>query len=1083
LLASAVFGQTRSRLADYAVVLADPPVARKVQSRAALHDAAAQAHLQRIRSAQSSVLAELARRQVKVTGTAQTLLNAVFVTTTREEAAQLVGMPGVARVVHVPRYKPALDKAVGLVNLQGAQGAWSAVGGVSSAGAGIKIGIIDSGIDQNHPGFQDASLTVPAGFPVCPVPSDCAFTNHKVIVARSYVALDAVVYDTPDDYSARDHMGHGTAIAMIAAGVENTGPAATIQGVAPKAFLGNYKIFGSPGVNDYAYQSVLVAALEDAVRDGMDVVTLSLSEGDAATYSPLDVDPVNCADSNGDTHCDVRVEAVENAVMLGMVVVTSAGNDGNTAPNYPTLNSIHTPGTAPSAITVGASMNSHVFYQAVHVSGPGAPSNLQDIRALFGNGPKVPPPPAPVRDVTQLQNNGLACSALPAGSLTGAIALVQRGTCLYSNKVINAQNAGAIGVIIYRESGSDTPSYVFAQDAGIPAVMIGNTDGVALKNYLATNPGAIVTLDPTLTPVSGQTNTVWPYSSRGPSIGNFGTTQTFVIKPELVAPGADLYTATQKLDPNGDAYNATGYTSVTGTSYAVPMVAGAVALVKQAWQQKNPALKPTPAQLKSAVVNTATQDVTDGVVVPARVNAVGAGKLSVGDAVNAAATIDPATLSFGAIASTTVNSSLTLKITNVGTSAATFGLQVQPRDTSSATVSISQPSVTLGPSGSSSDSSTLTVSLKGSRPSPGSYEGFIKITGAGPAALWVPYLYFVGDGVPYNIFPVAGGSFTAAVSTPQCCFLGFEMVDQYGVPITAQTPLFNVVQGGGSIYIADATTDRAGMAFAIVNIGSQPGDQIFTATAGKLSVEFDGYAQPVPVIASNGVVNAGSSQVGQGLAPGSYISIYGTYLANASVGSPTLSLPVSLGTVSVSFDGGGLSLPGHISYVSPNQVNAQIPWEFQGQSSVKMTVWVSYIVSAVYTVPLNTYSPGIFEIPDNGHLSAAATDANGVVFTQANPARRGQTIVLYANGLGPVDHQPPSGEPTPFPPPLANTSIATVKIGNSAAQVAAFSGLSPGSVGLYQVNVVVPQDAATGLQPIVVSIGGVDSKASILPVQ
>ena len=1070
LLASAAFGQTPSRRVEYALVLDDPPVARKVQSRAALHGAVAQAHLQRIRSAQSGVLAELARRNVKVTSTAQTLLNAVFVTATREEAAQLAGMPGVVRVVHLPRYKPALDKAVGLVNLQAA---WTAVGGVSSAGAGVKIGIIDSGIDQSHPGFQDPSLKPPSGFPVCTVghPEDCAFTNNKVIVARSYVALDAAVFDTPDDYSPRDRMGHGTAIAMIAAGVQNTGPLATIQGVAPKAFLGNYKIFGSPGVNDYAYQSALVGALTDAVNDGMDVVTLSLSEGDPATYAPLDVDSVNCADSSGDTHCDVRVEAVENAVKLGMVVVTSAGNDGNTAPNYPTLNSIHTPGTAPSAITVGASMNSHVFYQAVHVSSPGAPSNLQNIRALFGNGPQASPPPAPVRDVTQLQNDGLACSALPAGSLAGAIALVQRGTCLYGNKVINAQNAGAVGVIIYQQAGSDTPLSVLAQDAGIPAVMIGNTDGVALKNYLAANPGATVTFDLNLTPVNAPANTVWPSSSRGPSIGNFGNTPTFVIKPELVAPGADLYTAAQKLDPNGDAYNAAGYTSVTGTSYAVPMVAGAVALVKQnhsAW---------TPAQLKSAVVNTATQDVTDGGVT-ARANAVGAGKLSVGDAVNAAATLDPATLSFGAITSTTVNSSLALKITNVGSSTATFGLQVQPRDTSSATVAISQPSVTLGPS----VSSTLTVSLKGNRPSPGSYEGFIVITGAGPT-LRVPYLYFVGDGVPYNIFPVASGLFTIAVSTLHSCCLGFEMVDRYGVPVTGQAPVFNVVKGGGSIDLADTVTDRAGMAFAQVSIGSQPGDQIFTATAGGLTVQFDGYAVFPSAMNGNGVVNASSNQVGQGLAPGSYISIYGTSLADALVFSPTLSLPVSLGTVSVSFDGGGLSLPGHISFVSPGQVNVQIPWEFQGQSSVKMAVSVGYIPSAVYTVPLNTDSPGIFEFNDNGHLSAAATDNYGVVFTQVNPAKRGQTIVLYMNGLGPVDHQPPSGEPTPFPPPLANTTVLpTVKIGNIAAHVD-FAGLSPGWVGLYQVNVDVPQNAATGLQPIMVSIGGVDSKASVLPVQ
>ena len=263
----------------------------------------------------------------------------------------------------------------------------------------------------------------------------------------------------------------------------------------------------------------------------------------------------------------------------------------------------------------------------------------------------------------------------------------------------------------------------------------------------------------------------------------------------------------------------------------------------------------------------------------------------------------------------------------------------------------------------------------------------------------MPYLYFVGNGAPYNIFPVVNGSFATTVSTPQCCYLGFELVDQYGVPIPAQAPLFNVVTGGGTITTAYTTTNQ-GIGFALVGTGPQPGDQIFTATAGGLTVEFDGYGVFPPAINGNGVVNASSTQVGRGLAPGSYISIYGTSLADALVFSPTLSLPVSLGTVSVSFDGGGLSLPGRISFVSPGQVNVQIPWEFQGQSSVQMTVWVSYIPSAIYTVPLNTYSPGIFEFNDNGHLSAAATDANGVVFTQANPAKRGQTIVLYVNGHG-----------------------------------------------------------------------------------
>jgi minor extracellular serine protease Vpr len=105
-------------------------------------------------------------------------------------------------------------------------------------------------------------------------------------VARSYVSMlensgDPTI-STPDDLSPRDRQGHGTAIAMIAAGVQNTGPLGTITGVAPKAFLGNYKVFGSPGVTEYTYRSVWIQALTDAVKDRMDIVTLSLGEGDPA---------------------------------------------------------------------------------------------------------------------------------------------------------------------------------------------------------------------------------------------------------------------------------------------------------------------------------------------------------------------------------------------------------------------------------------------------------------------------------------------------------------------------------------------------------------------------------------------------------------------------------------------------------------------------------------------------------------------------------------------------------------------------------------------------------------------------------
>src|ERR1035437_6435891 len=231
LLVFAAFSQTRSHLVDYALLFDDPPVAQKYHSRVALQSAEAATESRRLRDLQSPVLAEPQRRQVHVQGALQALVNAIFVAATAETAAQLRAIPGVAHVVPLPRFKRDLDRAIGLQNVSAA---WSAVGGVANAGAGIKIGIIDSGIDIDHPGFQDQSLPTPPGFPK----GDTQYTNKKVIVARSYVAPESYTdpptaadpaVSTPDDTSPRDRSGHGTAIAMIAAGVQNTGPQGTIQ--------------------------------------------------------------------------------------------------------------------------------------------------------------------------------------------------------------------------------------------------------------------------------------------------------------------------------------------------------------------------------------------------------------------------------------------------------------------------------------------------------------------------------------------------------------------------------------------------------------------------------------------------------------------------------------------------------------------------------------------------------------------------------------------------------------------------------------------------------------------------------------
>ena len=140
-----------------------------------------------------------------------------------------------------------------------------------------------------------------------------------MIVARSYVAelasgaLNPDGLSRPDDITPRDHIGHGTALASIVAGQTNTGPGGiTITGIAPKAQVGSYKVFGSAGVNDFTGGDVLISAIEDAVNDGMDIAVLSL--GSAAITGPLDTGAI-CGLPNGpQQYCDAEAVAVNNAV-------------------------------------------------------------------------------------------------------------------------------------------------------------------------------------------------------------------------------------------------------------------------------------------------------------------------------------------------------------------------------------------------------------------------------------------------------------------------------------------------------------------------------------------------------------------------------------------------------------------------------------------------------------------------------------------------------------------------------------------------------------------------------------------------
>jgi hypothetical protein len=220
---------------------------------------AAQRHRALVRSEQAAARGLVAQAEGVVSAAVENVQNALIVEIDDAKASRLAALPGVRKVYPVRTFHLMLDHALPIHKVPDA---WTQVG-IDKAGAG-SIAIIDSGVDVKHAGFQDGGFTAPEGFPR----GELEYTSQKVIVARSYVSA----LPRPDsDLSPADRIGHGTATAMAAAGVTNAGPLATIGGVAPRAYIGSYKVFGSPAANPTSTEDVVLRAIDDAVQDGMDV--------------------------------------------------------------------------------------------------------------------------------------------------------------------------------------------------------------------------------------------------------------------------------------------------------------------------------------------------------------------------------------------------------------------------------------------------------------------------------------------------------------------------------------------------------------------------------------------------------------------------------------------------------------------------------------------------------------------------------------------------------------------------------------------------------------------------------------------
>jgi subtilisin family serine protease len=250
--------------------------------------------------------------------------------------------------------------------LLGATTLWDQGGSLANAGQGLKIGIIDDGIDQNHPYFDPTGFSYPAGFPK----GNTSYTTPKVIVARAFPSPSTTwkYADAPFDPTLSDHATH---VAGIAAGDYNTATGdpefGNISGIAPKAYLGNYKALTVPtaqfGLDGNSPE--ITAAIDQAVADGMNVINLSIGEPAVAPKR------------------DIVVQALENAAAAGVVPVVAAGNDFEVAG----LGSIGSPANTPDAITVAASTG-------------GSWSTPPDVIADFSSAGPSPISLAPKPDVT-----------------------------------------------------------------------------------------------------------------------------------------------------------------------------------------------------------------------------------------------------------------------------------------------------------------------------------------------------------------------------------------------------------------------------------------------------------------------------------------------------------------------------------------------------------------------------------------------------------------------------------------------------------------------------------------------------------
>lgn len=559
-------------------------------------------------------------------------------------------------------------------------------------GAGIRVAVMDSGIDIDHPdlgGCFGPGCRVEVGYDFV----GDAYNNDSTDPAYNPIPTPDAI---PDDCG-----GHGSHVAGI------VGANGAVKGVAPGVTFGAYRVFGCGGSTS---ADIMVAAMERIAQDGADVLNMSIGSAFQWPQYPT-------------------AQAAARLVEKGIVVVASAGNNGTNG-----LYATGAPALGKGVISVASYDNVALRAKGFTVSPDNKPIGYNQATAA---------PAAPISGSGTMARTGTAtsvddgCNPLPAGSLAGKIVLIRRGTCGFHVKALNAQNAGAAAVVIYNNvAGLQNITVAGDPAITIPVVSVSAADGELLDGRIA---GGAVTLtwqDMVVYVPNVTANQISGFSSYGPS-------PDLGIKPTIGAPGGQIY-STYPLEKGGYLIN-------NGTSMSSPHVAGTVALLLEA----RPGLSPDEVrELLQNTAEPKAWWGNPALGLLDNVHRQGSGMVQVVNAVQAPARVSPSELALGE--SENGPATRTLTVRNTSGSPITYNLTHVPAlstgpstytpafFTGFATVAFSAPSVTVPAGGIATVDVTITAnSTLGDKSVYGGYIVFAPQGGG--QALSVLYSGFKGD--------------------------------------------------------------------------------------------------------------------------------------------------------------------------------------------------------------------------------------------------------------------------------------------------------------------------------------------------